>query len=133
MTVSRFVERETRYIGFRLLRRFADAGGRADQDWSNEPQPRRFDYALYRDPIAGMRDRCRDRWKLPRGMHGPVVSLVRPVGLCCHGVPPISAALSWPSVGGGPANIASMRSSLRRPSSGRAPRAASTRRTIASA
>src|SRR5947209_6382315 len=113
MTVSRLLERETRYICFRLLRRVADAGGRPDQDWSNEPQPHRFDYALYRDPVAGVRNRRCDRWELPRRVHEPVISLVRPVRLCGHGFPPIYAALSWPTVGGGPAKIASTRSSLR--------------------
>src|SRR6516162_11572448 len=117
MAVRRFFEREARNLGFRLARRVVNACGRPDEDRGDQPEFGRLDHTLDRDLIAWMRNRCRYRRQSPRRLHEPGVAFMRPASLGFH-IPlipePIHAAFSRPTSGGGPANIASMRSSLRR-------------------
>ncbi len=137
VAVRRLHQREARYVGFRLLRRVANARGRPDQDRGDQPNLAASTTPSIEILIAGMRNRRRYGRQLLRGVHEPVVSLAWPVSFGFHRLShpsPAVCRLVLADLAG-----ADQRTSPRcaracgGPPRDNAPRAASTRRTKASA
>src|SRR5205823_5284035 len=131
VAVRRLLQRKARYVELRPLGDVANAIGRSDQDRGDQTEPRRLYGTLERDFVTWMGNRRGHRRQLLGCPQQPIVALVRSNRLVFHRG--AHAALSRPTAGGEPANIASLRSSRWALSWERAPRAASTRRTNASA